>query len=242
MSDEEKIESTISEIETTIPVEATVIKSTSISRGDDINRLLNQVINLNDNKIVHEPTCPICASPCRAEIEKEYIDKKSYSEAKKLFKEKTGKDLDIGAFKNHIESHIESVSEIKKVEFSNRVKRLYDQNLTTIDRISVGVAIITDNLMSINSLAPTNTESAADIAKIRSAETARLMSSFQALLKLQAQILGEMKSSGELMTIPQKEFVNIFINAIQNAKTDKERETIKGLLDRIEALAKKSQY
>jgi hypothetical protein len=89
------------------------------------------------------------------------------------------------------------------------------------------LAVITERVIGVNGLAPTEGESLANIEKIKSSETTRLMGAFQSLLKLQAQILGEMKSSGELMTIPQKDFVNIFIHAIQDAKTDKERETIK---------------
>jgi len=239
---EDKIESSMEAMSSPISVDAELINPTGISRGDDISRLLGQVINLNDNKILHEPTCPICASPYRLEIEKAYLNNKSLSEARTLYKDKTGKDIDLGAFKNHIESHIDSCNEIKKVEFTNRVKRLYDQNLTTIDRISMALAILTERVVGINSISPSSTESFADIEKIKSSETARLMGAWQSLLKLQAQILGEMKSSGELMTIPQKEFVNIFITEMQKAKTDKERETIKNMLDKIEALAKKSQY
>lgn len=239
---EDKIETSMEEMATPMSVDATVIKSTAISRGDDISNLLGQVINLNDNKVLHEPTCPICSSPYRSEVEKEYLNKKSLADARTLFKDKAGSDIDLGAFKNHMDSHVESIPEIKKVEFSNRVKRLYDQNLTTIDRISMALAILTERVVGINSISPTSTESLAEIEKIKSSETARLMGAWQSLLKLQAQILGEMKSSGELMTIPQKEFVNIFISAMQNAKTDKERETIKNMLDKIEALAKKSQY
>jgi hypothetical protein len=236
------IEASMKSLEAPIKVDTNIIKSSGISRGDDISRLLNQAINLNDSKIIHEPTCLVCSSPYRADLEKEYIDKQSLSEVKKLFKEKTGKDVDLGVFKNHIDHHLESTTEIQKVEFANRVKRLYDQNLTTIDRISMGLAVITERVIGVNGLAPTEGESLANIEKIKSSETTRLMGAFQSLLKLQAQILGEMKSSGELMTIPQKDFVNIFIHAIQDAKTDKERETIKNILDKIEALAKKSQY
>jgi len=239
---EDGIEASMKEIETTIAVDASIIKSSSISRGEDIGRLLGQVININEDKIIHEPTCPICSSPFRSDIEREYLDKKSASEARKLFKSKTGQDLDLGAFNNHMRSHIESDVEIQKVEFSNRVKRLYDQNLTTIDRIQMGLSVLTERLVGINSISPTSSESLADIEKIKTSETSRLMNSYQGLLKLQAQILGEMKSSGELMTIPQKEFINIFITAMQSAKTEKERDIIKNILDKIEALAKKTQY
>lgn len=238
----EIIEGSMESLEVPIKVDASVIKSIGFSRGEDISRLLCQAINLNNNNVLHEPTCLICSSPFRAEVEKEYLEKDSLSDAIKLLKEKSGKDIDVGVFKNHINSHLESSAEIQKVEFANRVKRLYDQNLTTIDRISMGLAVITERVVGVNSISPTDTESLADIEKIKSSETTRLMGAFQSLLKLQAQILGEMKSSGELMTIPQKDFVNIFITAIQNAKTDKERDIVKNILDKIEALAKKSQY
>jgi hypothetical protein len=63
------------------------------------------------------------------------------------------------------------------------------------------------------------------------------MGTYNNLLKLQASILGEMKNSGELVSIPKDAFVKFFNNAILEAKSDVERETIKRIVDTLGALS-----
>jgi hypothetical protein len=67
------------------------------------------------------------------------------------------------------------------------------------------------------------------------------MSVLNNLLKLQASILGEMKLSGELITIPSSQFVNVFNDALLDAKTDREKQIIKDILTKLANINKKSQ-
>ena len=95
--------------------------------------------------------------------------------------------------------------------------------------------------MAINSITPTGELSSAHIEKIKSTETTRIMASFDRLLKLQSQILGELKTSGDTIVLPEKEFVEIFNETILHAKTDDQKTIISELLEKLVSLSKKTQ-
>jgi Fe2+ transport system protein B len=225
-----------------IPTDARVVKTFNASRGEDIEKMLSQVINLSSQNIVHEPSCQICSSPYRKEIEEKYAEKKSVLETKKFLKDKYSVDLENYFFENHFDFHnSQGVAELQKIEYTQRVKRLYNQSLTTLDRIDSATAMLMERIMGVNSLIPSTEESRAKIEQIKSSETNKLMGTYTNLIKLRAAVCGEMKTSGELITIPAKEFIDAFINAIQSAKSDRERDGFKNLLDRLEALSRKTQ-
>jgi hypothetical protein len=224
----------------------------TVSGGDQVDMLLSQAVNIsNDNMAVHEPTCIICSSPYREEIEKFFLDSKTLSQdnlqktlsvtvafCKEKFDLKVNKDI----IENHMRFHHDKViQEIQKIEYIDRIKRYSGQNLTTLDRISICFAIISERLMGINSVIPSTGETFSQIEKMKSAETARLMGILNNLLKLQAGILGEMKSSGELISIPANDFVRIINKALSEAQTDRERKMVKYILDSFDALSRKSQ-
>lgn len=214
----------------------------TIGADDQIDKLLSQGVNLNDSFVLHEPTCTICQSPAREETEQKYLETKDYGEAINLFKSKTGDTISKGVLENHMKFHHDrAIRELQKIEYIDRIKRHSSQNLTTLDRISICFAVISERLMGINSVTPTQDESVATIEKMKSAETARLMGQLNGLLKLQASILGEMKSSGELITIPTNDFIQIINDALSKVQTAREREIVKGIIDQLDALSRKAQ-
>lgn len=224
------------------PPTSKITPTTILNRNDEVERLMAKALNLNETQIYHEPTCLICSSPYRKELEQLFVDKKSHKEVIDLFKAKTGKEIGDNAVENHMEQHMRrGVRELQIVEYLHRLTRLNTPNITTLERISSAYAIISERLLGINSIVPTGEESAATIEKIKSAETARLVGSLTNLLRIQASILGEMKTSGELSYIPTKDFMAIFMEALRSAKTDREKELVMGLLDKLQALAKKTQ-
>ena len=213
-----------------------------LNRSEEVERALSKAINLSDNQIYHEPTCLICSSAYRSELEQIFVDKKSNKEVIQLFKEKTGKDIGDNVVANHMEQHMSrGVRELQKIEYLHRLKRLNSPNITTLERISSAYSIISERLLGINSIVPGGEESVVEVEKIKSAETARLMTSLTNLLRIQASILGEMKTSGELSYIPTKDFIAIFMEALRSAKTDREKEIVTGLLDKLQSLARKTQ-
>jgi len=209
---------------------------------DQVDRLLSQAVNLSDGMILHEPTCVICSSPSREETEQKYLESKNYNETVKLFKEKSGLDINKSVVENHMRFHYDrAIRELQKIEYIDRIKRYTGQSLTTLDRISICFSIISERLMGINSVIPAEDESVAQIEKLKSTETSRLMGQLKDLLKLQASILGEMKNSGELITIPANDFINIINEALSTAKTDGERELVKNILGKLDAISRRAQ-
>lgn len=214
----------------------------SLNRSEEVERLMSKAINLSDIQIYHEPTCLICSSVYRNELEQIFIDKKSNKEVIQLFKEKTGAEIGENVVTNHVDHHMtRGVRELQKIEYLHRIKMLNSPNVTTLEKISIAYAIIMERLLGVNSIIPTGEESIAKIEQIKSAETNKLMGTLNNLLKLQASILGEMKTSGELVYIPTNEFISVFREAIRSAKTDREKELITGLLDKLESLARRTQ-
>ena len=210
--------------------------------SNDIESALSQLININEKNILHEPTCIICSDPNREEIEKKWAETTSHDEVKKLFKSRSSYSISKDIIDNHIRFHYEKgIKELQKVEYTNKIKRLNSVQLTTLDRIQLGLATLTERLMGINSITSNNDISATEIEQIKSAETARLMGAFNNLLKLQASIMGEMKDNGELIIIPSAMFIDVFNRAIIEAKTDAEKEAIKKILNNLANLNKKTQ-
>lgn len=214
----------------------------AVSSSDQIDQLLSQSINLTEDMVLYEPTCPVCSSPLREEIEQKYMENKSHKETCDFFHEQTGNKLSKDALKNHIKFHMdEGMREIQKVEYVDRVKRYSSQNLTTLDRISICFAILSERLMGVNSVIPAADESIVQVEKMKSSETARLMGILNNLLKLQAGILGEMKTSGELISIPSNDFVRIINDALSKAQTDGERAIVKYIINNLDTISRKTQ-
>jgi len=210
----------------------------------DINKALYQVIDLNENNILHEPTCIICSSPYREEVEKEWTKdtKHQHKAVQEIFQNKANISVSNDVIDNHMRYHYErGIKELQKVEYADKIKRLNSIDLTTLDRIRLGFSALTERLMNINSITPSGEKDAAEIEKIKSVETARLMGSFEKLLKLQASIMGEMKSSGDLVTIPRSSFVDIFNQALVDAKTNGEKQVVKKILSELASLSKNTQ-
>ena len=208
----------------------------------DVEMALSQLININADNILHEPTCIICSSPQRDEVEKKFIENKNYDETIALFKTKSTGSISRDVIDNHMRFHYErGIKELQKIEYIGRIKRLNSVELTTLDRIKIGFSAIDERLMGINSITPSGDLSAAEVEKIKSTETSRLMLVYNQLLKLKATMLGEMKSGGELIMLPRQSFVDIFNRALTEAKNDEERELIQKILRELGNLSSKTQ-
>jgi len=204
----------------------------------DINQVLNQVINLNEDYILHESTCIICSSPHRKIVEDKWKQSKNHKDIQDIFKEKANITVPNNVIDNHMLFHYErGIKELQMVEYADKISRLNSIDLTTLDRIRLGFSAITERLMNINSITPSGDHGVTDIEKIKSVETSRLMGCFEKLLKLQASIMGEMKSSGDLVSIPRSDFVDIFNQALVEAKTDGEKQIVKKILSNLGSLS-----
>jgi len=235
-SEEPKPEDSMQEIEFETEEEESSTITPYKKDFDQVDSMLSQAINLTGDGKLHEPTCPICCSNIREEIEDMYDRGARPTDVTKEFREKTNTKISVDILRNHMNNHKDKgVDEIRKVEYADRVRRFYGtgQNVTTMDRIEFGMAVLTERLMEINSISPSGDKSPAEIQKIKNSETNKLMATFGNFLKLQATIMGEMRDHGEMIFIPRDKFVNVFNEAITEASTDRERENLVKLLNNL---------
>jgi hypothetical protein len=218
------------ELEIEIKEESTL--TTYEKEFDQVDKMLAQAINLNNESELHESTCPICCSPLRQEAEDIWDRSAMSRDVISVFREKSSQKINATLVKNHMKNHKDrGISGIKKVEYIDRLRRLHGSNSsTTLDKLNLAMAMVMDQILEINSLEPSGDKSIADIKKIISTETNRLSATYGNMVKLQATLLGEMKDSGEVITISQDKFVTVFNDALADAKNDREREIITRIL------------
>ena len=226
MSDNQDIYQNVPPVDSMIP-----IQSGSDTSSNTIDKVLAQANNLSGN-VIHEPTCIICSNPHREEIEQKWIETKKHSDVKKFIKGRSDIEVTNGIIDNHMLYHNgREVREHVKQEYRELIRRLNSVELTTLDRIRLGLSAITERLIGINSLVPDTNNSAVDIEQIKSVETARLMSNFNQLIKLNVTILGEMQKKGEIISIPREAFLSFYNDILAEAITDEEKKVIRKVLD-----------
>lgn len=226
MSDDQNSYQNIPPAESMIP-----IQSGADTSSNTIDKVLAQANNLSGN-VIHEPTCIICSNPHREEIEQEWLNTKKHSDVKKFIKGRSGIEVTNGIIDNHMLYHNgREVREHVKQEYRELIRRLNSVELTTLDRIRLGLSAITERLIGINSLVPDTNNSVVDIEQIKSVETARLMSNFNQLIKLNATIMGEMQKKGEIISIPREAFLSFYNDILAEAITDEEKKVIRKVLD-----------
>jgi len=223
------LEDSMEELEIEVEEEATL--TTYNKEFDQVDKMLAQASNLNNESELHESTCQICCSPLRQESEDTWDRTALSRDVISLFRERSSQKISAAIVKNHMKHHKDAgVSEIKKIEYVDRVRRLFGNSVTTLDKLNLAMTMTLDQILEINSLEPSGDKSVADIKKIKSTETNRLCATFSNMVKLQATILGEMRDTGEVVTIPQDRFVTVFNDAISGAKNEREREIITNIL------------
>lgn len=201
-----------------------------------------QLIDINEGNIIHEPTCAICNNSHRAEIEQMWIEKKNLDEIKKVMDSKLSIPNLRSAIENHVLYHFNrEVRELQKKEYIDKIQRLTAENLTNLQRIKISLAAIRERLAGINSIVPTGDIGQAEIERIKSSETSRLLTTESNLLKIKYTIENEMKKTGELITIPRQSFLEIFNSSLINAKTSAEKNAVQNILQKLMNLSASTQ-
>jgi len=86
-----------------------------------VEDILYQLVNLNSDNILHEPTCLICSSPYRKEIEDMWLAIKKHDDVKEAFKDRITLSNDV--IDNHMRNHHDKgIKELQKVEYIDRIK------------------------------------------------------------------------------------------------------------------------
>jgi len=231
MNEETNPEITLPEVVET-PVEAQIAVS---GLDDDIKSLLMQAVDITQDGLVHEPTCTICRSAVRAQAEEKWLETKDTSEVKKIIKDHEGVTVTNSSIRHHMAIHLDREGgELQKVEYANRIQRMSNSYLSTVDRIQMSIAILDDRLMSVNALSPSNDFSQAEIEKIQGDLTVKLMGRMENLIKLKSSIESEMHKRGEFVSIPKAKFIDVFNTAIADAKNEDIRKAIYDLIKKLE--------
>lgn len=206
--------------------------------NNEIEKILSQTINLNNENEIHEPTCPICSSALRSELEKIYDVNRKDQEIVDFFNARSNIKISRDLVKNHMMNHSgRAMKELQKLEYLGRIQRLKSQNTTTLGKLDTYEAILYERILGINSLSPGSAEiSSIEVEKVKTDQTAKIVAQLQNIAKLRATIMGEMKNSGEVITLPTKEFVKIFTDAVTTVQNDREKALIMGILDKLKLI------
>lgn len=204
----------------------------------ELERTLSQALNLSDDNILHEPTCLICSSPYRKEIEDKWIETKDYQQVKNVLKDSSKNKISSDVIDNHMRFHFErGIKQLQIKEYINKIKRFSTSDLTTLDRIQFALATLTERIIEINAITPSGDYSQADIEKIKSSELTKLMGVFGKFTKMQADLMGEMKSTGDLISIPKTDFISFFNRVLTEAGSEKEKDIINKILSQLASLS-----
>jgi hypothetical protein len=204
----------------------------------DLDTSLSQAINLSDANTFHEPTCPICSSPYRKEVEEKWVSTKSHEEVQGVLKRSTVK-VSNDIINNHMRHHYDKgIKELQKVEYTNKLRRINSsRNMSTLEQIGFGISVISERLIGLNSIVPDGDMTQAEVEKVKSAETNKLMATYSKYIKMQADLMGEMKNTGEMINIPKDKFINFFNEALVAADSDEEKKIINKILNKLGSLA-----
>jgi len=184
---------------------------------------MGKMVNLSESGIYYEPDCPICASDHREKAEKMWLDTRNADSIRQFFVDK-GKIHTIPVIKNHMEGHLDqSEDEIRRKEYINKITLLFNSGkVSTIDRIDMALTSLQERLVAINAVSD-STKPLSDVEKIKADTTCKITSSMDRLLKLRADMLGEMKKDGEAFSINKQEFVAMMKRLLAESPTDEER-------------------
>ena len=187
-----------------------------------LGEFLSRMVSLSDSGIYYESDCPICASDHRDKSEKMWLDTRNADAIRQFFVDK-GKSYTIPVIKNHMEGHLDqSQDEIRRKEYINKITLLFNSGkVSTIDRIDMALTALQERLVAVNAISD-QVKPLSEIEKMKADTTCKITSSMDKLLKLRADMLGEMKKDGEAFAINKQEFVDLF-KRLLDAPTDEER-------------------
>ena len=204
----------------------------------ELEKVLSQGVRTTGDNIIHEPTCMICASPHRKIIEDKWVETHSYDEIHQLLEGKTETKISDDVIGNHCRYHYDrGIREQQKIEYIDKIKRYSNNELTTLDRISFALATIMERIIEINSLVPGGDYSQTDIDKIKSGELTKLINMWAKFTKMNSDLMGEMKDTGELISIPKEAFIKFFNESLTEAKSDTEKEIVNKILTKLASLS-----
>jgi hypothetical protein len=207
--------------------------------------LMGSVIKINELGIFNEHSCAFCSSKYRTEAESIFLktpqyQNDKYDNALKFLIEK-GENFSIDVVKNHCNSHInQGESQLRKIEYINTIDNIASVKQSTLEEVDIMLAALKERLIETNKIVGDSRTSKIDAEVIKSNVVTQISKSFSSLLKLRSELLGEMKSTGEMILIDRGKFKQVFNNALDNAKNEEEKNIIVSLLKNLSKSEDKS--
>lgn len=193
-----------------------------IQNDGALAEFLENLVDLNDDGVFYSPDCDICSCAKRAKLEAIWLKSRDVKQVKVALTE-IGLKVPETVVRNHMEHHIDrSYLELRKREYIAKILSLSETNLGTLERLEITLSAISERLISINAVED-GAVSPATLEKIKADTTVKLAGSLNSLLQLRADLLGEMRKTGEVFTIRQEDFVRIMDNALNQCSTGSER-------------------
>jgi len=210
----------------------------------NVRDFLGAVVKLNERGIYHEPSCPICSSQFRDEAERIFLTIPKYEDDKyektKEFLDGQGDVFSIDVVKNHCNNHVnQGESQLRKIEYINTLSNISSVKLSTLEEIDVMLSAIKERMIEAAKIGGDKRTSKIDAEVLRSNIIAQLSKSLASLLKLRAELLGEMQKNGEVIVISRQKFKQLFNSALDSAKNDDEKNAIINLLRNLSKLEDK---
>lgn len=223
-----------------------------VQKQDGLSRILSSVqpsvkdflapmVNLDESGQYFEPTCRLCTHEKRADIEVHYkslekvlpFETKCEKTLMFVLAEGIG-NIPIDVIRNHLSNHLaHGDAEFRKTEYINKIRNLSSVEMGTFERIKFALAAISERIAAIascenNDKIPVRTEAA------KSKSINDLLKTWTSLIALQSELLGEMVGKGEVISIHKEDLDNVIGNALNNAKTEGERQLISNILADLE--------
>jgi len=221
-----------------LPPSSSAEVKTLVSDDRALERFLTAQVSLNNEGFYFEANCTLCSSHSRQEAEEKWLKARDADEIRDFLKTK-GEPTPLTVIKNHMEFHIDQAYvELRKREYIHKIITLTHMNLDTLGRVELALSSISERLLAANA-AEDPTMSPAELEKMRSEATCKLITTMTKLLELRANLMGEMKNSGDLLTIRQEDFANIFSEVLQEFKTEEVRRAINKILEKFAEASKK---
>lgn len=221
-----------------LPPTSSVEVKNVVSDDRALERFLTAQVSLNDLGVYSEENCTLCSSRSRQEAEEKWLVSRDAAEIREFLRSE-GESMPITVIKNHMEYHVDqSFVELRKREYISKLIMLTRLNLDTLGRVDMALSSISERLLSANAAEDPGL-SPAELEKMRADATCKLIQAMTKLLELRANLMGEMKDSGDLLSIKQEDFANIFSEVLQEFTSEEVRRAINRILEKFAESTKK---
>lgn len=205
-----------------------------------VRDFLAPIINLGDEGVYYEPTCPFCTCALRMRAEAYYnsLDRMRTQRKENLQRwllEK-GENLPFDVIRNHISNHMDrGDNEFRKIEYLNKISNLTTVNMGALDRLKLALAAIEERVTTIAACGSEGSKMSIIALEEKKSRTINdLMKTYSKLIELHAGMIKSMQKQGDIFSISKGDFEKAFEKALQLVSSNEARNVISELLDDLE--------